>query len=133
MLEPYVVAAAITSASVGRSIFIKDAKHVKVTLATTGLVPGRSVSVNFKASDQELAPNFATAKSATNMWDYIEVIRQADGTPIDGVTGDTIAGSDDVRTYELNTNGATWFTVDLNTFVGAVTINGTAMLFDNRN
>ena len=53
-------------------------------------------------------PNFSAARSATNRWEHVDVFDLQSGTSIDGDTGVSFAGTDDVRMFELNTNGQRW-------------------------
>ncbi len=129
MFSPDIIFDAVTTAGVGQPIYVKDAKHVKVTVATSGVGAGESFNINFKGSCEEAKPDFSTAKSITNLWDYLEAIKQADGTPIDGVAGDLFTGANDVRIYELNVNGLTWFTLDLNTLTGSVVVSAKAQKY----
>lgn len=119
MVQPYVVLNAATADAVGKSIFCKDAQHIIVTVASANLGVGKSFIIKIKGSSNDDAPTFSSAKSASNPWDYIQAIRQSDGSVIDGATGDTFSATDDVRQYEVNTNGLTWVTVDLSSLTGA--------------
>lgn len=67
-----------------------------------------TATVKFFTSDQELPPDATSAQSATNLWDYVQVIDLQSGTGIAGDTGIAFAGADDTRRFELNLNGARW-------------------------
>lgn len=140
MLQPLVVLNSKTSVGVGRSIFCKDYKVARITVATSGLTTGKQAQIFCKTSNQEedsnhqfSAPDFSAAKSLTNRWDYVQMIKVADNTPVDGAVGDIIAGADDVRVYEINTDGQVWFTLDLGALSAGVTVYADVLLFNEKN
>lgn len=77
-----------------------------------------TATIKFCASSQYDLPDFAATKSATNRYEYIDVIDTEDGASIDGDTGVALAGSPDNRRFEGNINGARW--------IGAVITAGSA-------
>ena len=82
-------------------------------------------------SIDEDAPTFGSAQSASNIWDHIQIKDLEDGSTIDGDTGFTVAGADDYRMFEVNTNGLTWITANVTAKTeGEVTVIAT--LFDNK-
>lgn len=91
-------------------IFCEDADVINFTFDTDG---GGDCAVTIKAaiSHQEEAPDFAKAQSATNRYDYVDIIDLEDNSSIDGDTGIAVPGADDHRHFEVNVNGARWFTV----------------------
>lgn len=67
-----------------------------------------TATIKFFTSDNELPPDSTAAQSATNAWDYVQVIDLQSGSGIAGDTGIAFTGSDDTRRFELNLNGARW-------------------------
>jgi len=94
-----------TAAGIGTSLLIEDFDNIMLTLDTASSANG---TVKFQISMQEERPNFAAAQSATNQWDYVEVVDLEDGSVIDGDTGIALSGTDDHRHFECNISGARW-------------------------
>lgn len=67
-----------------------------------------NATVKFFTSDNELPPDVTAAQSASNAWDYVQVVDLQSGTGIAGDTGMAFTGSADTRRFELNLNGARW-------------------------
>ncbi len=94
----------------GKAAFCKDYRHAIFSFATDG-GGNANLTVKFQgaistgASATDAAPQFSDSQSATNMWDYVEVVDLEDGTTIDGDTGIVVAGADDYRLVEMNING----------------------------
>lgn len=133
MLEPLVVLSAAAATGPGRKIFVKDKKNIILTVASNGVGVGENFTIQAQGSAEELAPDFSAAKSVSNMWDYIQMIKQTDGTPVDGSTGDLFSGSDDVRIYELNVNGLTWMTLNITALTGTLAVTAHAMEYGHGN
>lgn len=72
-----------TDASVSNVAFA-DGRHTSITLSASGTV---DMIVKLVGSNQETAPNFAAAASATNEYDTIQTIDLQNGDPADGDTG----------------------------------------------
>jgi len=81
---------------------IKDWQHIMLCLSSQ---TSANFTIKFQGSFSETAPDFSAAQSATNRWDYIQVKDYQNNAAIDGDTGIAFAGTDDVRLFELNTNG----------------------------
>ena len=93
-------------------IDVEDFKNAVLQINTAG-----SANLTFKiqASTQEDV-NFENAGSATNRWDYIQIIDLEDGATIDGDTGVSFSGTDDNRQFELNVNMMKWVCIDITTW-----------------
>lgn len=65
-------------------------------------------TIKFQISFSDSCPAFGSAQSVTNNWDYVDVIDLQNGSSIDGDTGVSLAGTDDVRNLEMNAGGARW-------------------------
>ena len=92
----------------GKSILVRDFTH-NVLAVDFSSTP--TMTIKFQGSNQLTAPDFNASQSATNMWDYVEVVDLEDGSTIDGDTGVSVAGTADHRTFEINTNGLNWVSV----------------------
>lgn len=56
-------------------------------------------------------PNFGATQSATNPWDYVQLVQLSDNDSIDGSTGVVISASDLVgKLYEVNINKVKYLT-----------------------
>lgn len=86
-------------------VYTGDAETVAIAFDTAN-----SGAFTFKAvaSDQDTPPDWAAAQSASNQYDFVDIIDIEDGASIDGDTGVVVAGTDDHRRFEINTNGARW-------------------------
>lgn len=100
------ILAGVQANGVGVALFIGDAEHVLLSLSSQGNAAG---TVKFMISNQKQKPDFASAQSPSNRWDYARVVDLEDGASIDGDTGFAFAGADDNRNLEVDINGAQWF------------------------
>ena len=87
-------------------------RHVMLTLIADD---SANFTIQFQGSYSETVPDFAAAQSPTNRWDYVAVVDLESRTSIDGDTGVAIS-ADDVRQYEVNTNGLKWFCARITTY-----------------
>lgn len=72
-----------------------------------------ALTVKFQWSIQETTPDFSAAQSATNQWEYIEVVDLQDWTPVDWITWIAVATADDHRMVEANINALTWLNAEV--------------------
>lgn len=93
-----------------KAILCSDFETIKFTFDTDG-GGDAAVTIKVATSDQETCPDFAKPQSVTNQYDYTDIIDLEDGASIDGDTGVAVAGADDHRHFEINLNGARWFTI----------------------
>lgn len=104
----------------GKKINVRDFSHIVVTFNTAN---SANMTIKFQGSNQSDV-NFSTAASATNRWDYVEIIDLQSGSAIDGDTGVALSGSDDNRIFEVNVNGLEWITVNLTAYsAGNLAVN----------
>lgn len=104
---------------IGAPMLVADFKNVMLQLIGTGTAV---FTVKFQGSYSDEMPDFVSAQSDTNAWDYVEVVDLQDGTVIDGDTGITFSAAD-VRNVELNTNGMQWVCARITAFTsGALTV-----------
>jgi len=89
-----------------------------------------ALTIKFQWSIQIDEPTFSSARSVTNMWDYIEVIDLQSGSAIDWDTWVSVATADDYRQFEANVNGLRWINVEV-TARTAWEVTVKAYLFSN--
>jgi hypothetical protein len=107
------------------NIFCQDFETIQFTLDTDG---GGDFAAVLKVcmSNSDTCPDFGKVQSVTNSYDYVDIIDLEDNASIDGDTGITYAGADDHRNFEVNTNGAKWFSViPISGTAGELTIKAT--------
>lgn len=92
------------------AIFTDDAERFSLTIDTDGGADA-AMTLKFWASDQELAPDAALARSSSNQYDFVDIIDKEDGASTDGDTGFVVATADDNRQYDVNINSARWIGV----------------------
>jgi hypothetical protein len=90
---------------IGNNIFCQDFRHAVVSVHTAG---SANMTLKFAGSISESAPDFASAQSPTNSYDFVEAKDLQDGSAIDGDTGIAPAGTDENRLFEINVNGLQW-------------------------
>lgn len=105
---------------IGTPIFVPDFQHLMFTLSSAS---NANFTVKFQGSFSDTCPDFAAAQTNTNRWDYIQVKDYQNNAAIDGDTGVAFAGADDVRQFELNTNGLNWICPVITAYAaGAVSV-----------
>jgi hypothetical protein len=65
-------------------------------------------TVKFVGSDADTAPDFSSAVSGTNPYEYIQVQDEQNNTGITGDTGVAGTATTDVRYFSLNSPGKKW-------------------------
>ncbi len=100
---------------------VENFRHVQLTLASAS---SANFTIKFQISNSQALPDFSSARSATNIWEYVQVKDLQNNAAIDGDTGVAFAGTDDVRMFEVNTNGQRW----INATITALSA-GTVSLF----
>lgn len=116
-----------TSTGTGKSILVDDFQHILLTLSSAS---SANFTIKFQGSNSDTAPDFSSAQSVTNRWDYIQVKDLQSGSAIGGDTGVAFAGTDDVRLFEVNNSGQKWICATKTaSSAGAVTL--TAKPFNN--
>lgn len=97
----------------GKVIFVADFVDVVLAMHTKD-----NASLTFKiyGSIAESMPNFFLAKDEDNIWDTVQVKDLEDNAGVDGDTGITIAGTDDVKQFAVNTAGLNYLTAEITSF-----------------
>lgn len=122
------ILSAKATTGVGTAYFVPDFMNLMLTLSSQS---NANFTIKFQGSMSDAQPNFASAKSATNRWDYINVRDYQNNTGIDGDTGVAFAGTDDVRIFEANVNGLKWICAEI-TAISAGSVNLDLQMFSNQ-
>lgn len=125
------ILASVTAAAAGAPMNVQGKQHAIIEVSTLGVGAGESVTLKFAAANSETCPAFGSAQSTTNKWDYIQVIDLEDGSAIDGDTGITISAADDVRRFEVQSNGANWINVIVTSVTGTLAVSASGSAFLN--
>jgi len=125
----YTILDAANSATTGKTIWCGDYRHAIITIDTDGGGTA-DMTVKIQGSDGKSAddplspPDFSSAQSVTNRWDYLQLMDQQDGSFIDGDTGWSVSGADDHRRFMVNVDGVKWITATITDHsAGAVTVS----------
>lgn len=102
-----------TVCKTGQPILVADFVHKGLTLATAGMGAGDTITVKVQKSSSETAPNFHLTKSATNDWDYCQIVDSEDGSTVDGDTGVTFSDANDLRNFAINDDDAVWINLEI--------------------
>lgn len=126
----FIIMDAKGSAGVGSAFNLSPYQIKQISLATDGGGTA-ALTVKFQGSLQESAPDFGAVQSATNQWDYVEVLDLQDGTAKDGDTGITLSSVDDYRLLEINNKGLRWICARITSWTaGSLTLKVRG--FDNK-
>ena len=106
-----------TTTVTGETASVVYYRNLGITLASTA----SSGTVKFACSLADDAPTFSDPQSATNTYDYVEIIDIENGTSIDGDTGIVLENTTDVRLFEVNANNFRWCTALLSGTVSGTT------------
>lgn len=124
VIKDWTLLNAVTSTTTATALNVSDFRNVILAIATDASSP--NVNVRVQGSIGTDAPTFSSNRSASNQWEYIEVIDLEDGAAIDGDTGITFTGTNaqaNVRLVEVNTNSLDWVCVQTTAHVaGTVTV-----------
>ena len=85
--------------------FVDGFRHIQLELISDETT--NDFIVKIAASDQEDAPNFNEAASETNRWGYVQIKNLADGSSVNGATGETVSGAIN-KLFEVNVNKLRW-------------------------
>jgi len=126
--QEQIILSAKEAIGIGTPLNVGDFQHVVMTLSSAS---SANFTVKFQTSNSDTCPDFSAGQTVTNRWDYVQVKDYQNNSAIDGDTGITFAGTDDVRIVEANTNGIKWICAVITAIsVGAVTL--TARPCDNQ-
>lgn len=125
--QQFLILTAKETTGIGTSALVESFRHLLLTLSSQS---NANFTVKFQGSNSDDCPNFSTAQSATNEWDYVQVKDLQDNSTVNGDTGVAFAGTDDVRQFEMNTNGLKWINARV-TAISAGSVNVKGKGFNN--
>ena len=102
--NPKEILSAETTATEGLNAQVKDFRHIMIEISMVAYAG----TIKFAGSFKETSPDFSSAQSPTNPFDYVQVKDLEDNSAIDGDTGITGSATTDVRLLEANVNALTW-------------------------
>lgn len=117
---------------VGNTINVTDYRNavVKIGTASSANLTVKCQGAIASPLTSEVAPNFASAQSVANHWDYVQMIDQQDGNPVSGDTGFVVTGTDDFRLFAINIDNLDFLNFNVTArSAGSVTIE--VQLTDN--
>jgi hypothetical protein len=113
---------------VGNFIDVRDFRNVVINVSSAS---NGNFTVKCVGAIGDTSPAFASAQSATNQWDYIELADLSDSSaPVRGATGVVATGTDVCHLYEVNVNGLDWLTFNI-TAISAGTVTVDLVAVDN--
>ena len=107
-----------------RVMDVEDFRHVNLSWHSAN---SANLTTKVQGSNQ-IDVDFEAAVSATNRWDYVQVINKEDGSTIDGDTGiaPTVAGTDDNFEFAVNVDAFKWICIDVSSWTaGTLQLEGT--------
>ena len=118
--EELIIFSAKGATGTGDAQLVENFRHVMLTLASAS---SANFTIKFQISNSPTKPDFSAARSVSNRWEYVSVKDLQSAAAIDGDTGVSFAGTDDVRMFEVNTNGQRWVCATITTFAaGAISL-----------
>jgi hypothetical protein len=108
-----------------RKILVADFRDCNLSLHTAN---SANFTVKLQGSTQDDV-DFESAASATNRWDYIQLVDLESGATVDGDTGVAPAGVDDDREFAINVDGLVWVCMDITSWT-AGTLDARVSLYE---
>lgn len=94
----------VATTTVSSAFNVADFDSLTWTVATTDATG----TIKFDCSTSDTAPDFSSAASATNRYDVVDVTDLEDESSIDGDTGISLAGTTDVRQFQMDSANFRW-------------------------
>lgn len=94
------------------AILVSDVTDLVLQIAGSSTAVGTIKVVGSISTDR---PDFSSAQSLANQYDFIQTIDLQDGTGIDGDTGIAFT-ADDVRILDVNASGLRWIGVIISAY-----------------
>ena len=124
----YNILNAVSATGAGNAIFVEDFRHKEIAISVAGMGAGDTITVKIQGSSSEDAPGFDAAKTASNEWDYIQMVDLEDASTIDGDTGITFADSNDLRKFAVNVDGLKWVTANITAITDTTSTSATVTI-----
>lgn len=127
-MEALTVVDDVTSTSTGNFISSQNYRNIVYAIDTSGNASG---TIKWVGSISENSPDPTASQSATNQFEYLQIIDLENGVSIDGDSGIQFLGTDEHRLVEVDTNLLSWVApVVTNYSTGTIHIE--AVAGDNR-
>lgn len=111
----------------GTVVSVSDWKHIVLQIGTAS---SANLTLKIQGSISDTAPDFSSAATSSNHWDYVGAYDLNTGLFVSGDTGFVVAGTDDFVNYGVNVDGIKWLCATVTAIsAGSVTVN--AGVFDN--
>lgn len=121
MDKEYLLFDGATAASSASGMLAIDRQHVILTLSSAS---SANFTIKIQGSNSIEKPDFSAARTVSNRREYIQVKDLENAASIDGDTGVSFAGTDDVRMFEVNTNRLRWVSATITArSAGAITLS----------
>ena len=112
---------AVSSATVGTTATVREYRHKVITVTAAA---NSSLTFKFQASNgvnvtSDAEPTFTSARSTTNLWDYVGVYDLEDGSFIDGDTGVTLnndTAANNTRRYIINDDHCHYLNIEISSY-----------------
>lgn len=105
---------------IGNVLDVRDFRNCVVSIATAS---SANMTIKCQGAIGDTNPTFTSAASATNAWDYVQIVDLQNGSAVDGDTGVVLTGTDDCRQFEINVNSLDYVTFNVTALAaGSVTI-----------
>jgi len=107
--QNYTILNAKATTGAGTAILVEDYRHLVLWFATDGGGTA-ALTVKFQISNAIEEPNWESAQSVTNEWDYVDVVpyMSKSATIYYGDDGIAVATADDYLYAQVNTDGVKW-------------------------
>lgn len=104
-----------TNDSVGVSPLVNDFKNIVMDFSTSG---NADLVFRIQGSLSKGAPDFSSAASVTNKWDYLSFWDYSDTRSIIvGSTGIVLTGTDNIKNLQVNIDGIRWINCEISSYV----------------
>lgn len=103
----------VTSATSGNAQLVEDFDDVVLSFDTED---SANLTIKVQGSMQEDQPDWDAAQAQDNQWEYLDAVDLEDRSSINGDTGISLAGTDDNRMLEVNTNLVRWVNVIITSY-----------------
>lgn len=113
-----------------KTILCSDFRNAVIAVTAAA---NTTLTIKFAGAIGETAPDFSAAQSATNRYDFVEVIDLQDGSAIDGDTGvliDNTTVAVNNRMFEVNTNALDYVCVIVTAYTDG-NVSASITLTDN--
>lgn len=123
--EPINILSAKTSTGVGNSIQVSDAESIIIAISSSN---NANFTVKVAGAIGNMPPDFSSAKSVTNHYDYVQAIDLNTGDATDGDVGIVASGTDIIKLYEVNVASLDWITLNI-IAISAGAVTAKAMIY----